>query len=82
MTMADGTMKTDGRDMPTLEEFARFLWQRGGSQADAQKVRLMDMYASVWGPYEGNAPAALRQARELCDEMTMTSEERFAESQR
>lgn len=80
--MADGTTKTDGRDMPTLEEFARFLWERGGSQADREKCQLMDVYARTWGNYEGCVPAALRQSRELCDEMTCTAEERFAESMR
>jgi hypothetical protein len=61
---------------------ARLLWDRP-SGCDAEKARVLRMFAQVWANVEGvPAPRAMRMAEEAIDEMTMTAAERQAEATR
>lgn len=83
--MADGTSSNEVRPLPSLEEFARFLFDREGSQhreARRPQHELLRRYAAVWANYEGIPNAtAMRMADDLHDACTMSAAERFAEAQ-
>lgn len=84
--MADGTSSAavEVRPLPSLEEFARFLFDRPGAQertARHTQRRLLGLYASAWANYEGTPnSAAQQQADALFDELTMTAVEQQAEA--
>lgn len=83
---AAAKLTPDVRPLPTLEEFARFLFDRDGSDvaeaAHAQR-RLLIEYAAIWADYEGIPRGkAVQQAHELADEAHMTGAERLAEERR
>lgn len=72
------------RPLPSLEEFARFLFDRPGAQertAKHSQRRLLSQYAGVWANYEG-IPNSLAQqlADELFDSLTMSAVEQQAET--
>ncbi|MDP2271232.1 MAG: hypothetical protein Q8K32_10910 [Archangium sp.] len=74
------------RPLPSLEEFARFLFDRdGANEQEARRAQseLLRRYATVWANYEGIPSAqALRQANDLFDQLTMTADELQAEASR
>ena len=62
---------SNNRPLPSLEDFAKFLFDRPDSDAadagHAQR-RLMTEYAAIWSKYEGvSLAAAMALAHDLCD---------------
>lgn len=72
--MADGTLSSavEVRPLPSLEEFARFLFEKEGSNEPEARIaqrELLGFYAAVWANYEGLPNrVAQQQARALHDE--------------
>jgi hypothetical protein len=72
------------RPLPRPEEFARMLVEKGDmsvKEAHGPVRELLRRYAAIWGNYEGvSSLEAQRVADELADELTLTADERQAES--
>ena len=69
------------RPLPSLEDFAAFLFSRPDADTRHQKALLLHYYASVWSNVEGIPASKARQmADELLDEAWATSAEREAEA--
>ena len=77
-------MPNDERPLPTIAEFAEFLFRRSTNpEAAIAQRRLLTTYAQEWACYEGaSAWQAISEAHRLSDEAHCTADELDAEARR
>lgn len=82
--MADGTIsRAEVRPLPSIEEFARFLYEKGGDISEVRHAvhRLLQQYAGIWAGIEGQPNyLAQQKADELFRSTFLTADEQQAEA--
>lgn len=75
-------VRIDQRPLPSIEEFARFIYEKGGDTSEVRHSvrRLLQSYAGVWASVEGIPNAkAQAEAEELFELVFLSADERAAE---